>query len=140
MYTKESLERLKEEIDIIDLIEDDIDLIEEEYADLAYGSCPFCDSAEEHYDFVLSRDKGTYYCFNCHASGDPVSYLMLTRKMTFEEAVSWLSAAYDLSLEKIDPIEPKERLPDCPKCESYKRLVSIQVRVFNKIMAELETK
>ncbi len=51
--------------------------------------CPFHD--EKTPSFSVSRDKGLYYCFGCHASGGAIKFLMDHQRMTFQEAVEELA-------------------------------------------------
>ncbi len=51
--------------------------------------CPFHD--EKTPSFSVSRDKGLYYCFGCHASGGAIKFLMEHQRMTFQEAVEELA-------------------------------------------------
>ena len=51
--------------------------------------CPFHE--EKTPSFSVSRDKGLYYCFGCHASGGAIKFLMEHQRMTFQEAVEELA-------------------------------------------------
>ena len=51
--------------------------------------CPFHE--EKTPSFSVSSDKGLYYCFGCHASGNAIGFLMKHQRMTFPEAVEELA-------------------------------------------------
>lgn len=46
--------------------------------------------------------KGTFYCFGCAASGDIVSYIMDTKRISFREALRFLGGA---DLPAVDPAQ-----------------------------------
>src|SRR5690242_815439 len=49
------------------------------------GLCPF--HSEKTPSFTVHRDRQFFHCFGCHAGGDVFSFVMLTEKMPFPEAV-----------------------------------------------------
>jgi DNA primase len=49
------------------------------------GLCPF--HTEKTPSFTVHRDKQFFHCFGCHAGGDVFSFVMLTEKVPFPEAV-----------------------------------------------------
>src|SRR5436190_15329268 len=49
------------------------------------GLCPF--HSEKTPSFTVHRDKQFFHCFGCHAGGDVFSFVMLTEKLSFPEAV-----------------------------------------------------
>src|ERR1041385_9119286 len=49
------------------------------------GLCPF--HSEKTPSFTVHRDKQFFHCFGCHAGGDVFSFVMLSEKVPFPEAV-----------------------------------------------------
>jgi DNA primase len=52
------------------------------------GRCPFHD--DRHPSFVVYPATRSFYCFACRTSGDAISFLMKTEKLTFSEALNVL--------------------------------------------------
>ena len=59
--------------------------------------CPF--HSEKTASFTIHPDKGYYKCFGCGKGGDSVNYIMETERVTFPEAIDFLSSKYNLGLE-----------------------------------------
>ena len=64
----DSKERVKQAVDIVDLVGSHIQLRRQgrNYV----GLCPF--HGEKTPSFNVSREKGTYYCFGCKRGGDAI--------------------------------------------------------------------
>ena len=62
--------------------------------------CPFHD--EKTPSFSVSRDKGLYYCFGCHASGGAIKFLMDHQRMTFQEAVEELARLAGMEVPRLN--------------------------------------
>lgn len=98
LYTKESLERLRERIDLVDLLSGFIDL---KRAGASYkGLCPFHD--EKSPSFMIQKGDSHYHCFGCGAHGDAISFLMSHQKMNFSEAVESLAQRFSVPLELVE--------------------------------------
>jgi CHC2 zinc finger len=67
-----------------------VDVVKE-YVDLQpnnRGKCPF--HAYDTDSFAVSEEKGVFYCYACHESGDVLWFLIKKERMTFPEAVKYL--------------------------------------------------
>lgn len=53
------------------------------------GKCPFHD--EKTPSFFVDTQKNTFKCFGCGEQGDPIKFLMLAKKIKFQEAVNILN-------------------------------------------------
>lgn len=98
LFTKESLFELSKRVDLAQVILREVKgkTITMDYfiADL---DCPFC--SEHNSSMVIKGNK--YYCFNCEASGDAVTFLMTYKLMTFEKAIKYLAKMFDVEMETI---------------------------------------
>lgn len=107
MYTKESLERLKEKIDLISLISSHIAL---KAAGASYkGLCPFHD--EKSPSFTIRRGDTHYHCYGCGAHGDAIQFLMTHLQMSFQEAVDSLAERFQVVLDVVEQKENADMQP-----------------------------
>jgi DNA primase len=54
-----------------------------------FGLCPFHE--EKTPSFGVSRESGLFHCFGCGVGGDVIGFVCRSRKITFGEALEWLS-------------------------------------------------
>nr|NGY94195.1 DNA primase [Neochlamydia sp. AcF84] len=98
LFTKESLENLRQRIDLVDVLNAHLDL---KRAGAAYkGLCPFHD--EKNPSFMIQRGDTHYHCFGCGAHGDAIQFLMAHLKMSFSEAVESLAERFHVPLEVME--------------------------------------
>lgn len=84
MYFEEKMvEEIKNKNDIVDVISDYVEL--EKRGDSYLGKCPFHDS--QSVSFSVSPQKQTYYCSECGAGGNVITFIMEHNKCSFVEAV-----------------------------------------------------
>jgi len=62
------------------------------------GLSPF--SSEKTPSFYVHDDRGFYKCFSTQKSGDAITFLVETERLTFSEAVEKLARDYGLELPK----------------------------------------
>ncbi len=107
LYTKESLDRLRQSIDLVDVLSAHISL---QRAGASYKAlCPFHE--EKTPSFVVQRGDTHYHCFGCGAHGDAIAFLMSHVKMGFVEAIESLSERFQIPLEKVEQ-EAEEKGPN----------------------------
>lgn len=95
IFTKESLETLRQRIDLIDVLETHIDL---KRSGASYKAiCPFHD--EKSPSFMVTKGDAHYHCFGCGAHGDAITFLMTHLKMNFNDAVESLAQKFHVHLE-----------------------------------------
>jgi len=131
MYTKESIEKLKEKINIYDVLDDILELEDEPSYE-----CPFCES--EH--FLVDQLKDKCYCVDCKFHGDGIAMIMNVQKISFNEAIEILAKYYDFKLEKVAKKERKS-VEEILKSVFYSALPSLQDKskaVREKGLEELE--
>ncbi len=98
MFTKESLERLKEKIDLLEVVTAHIDL---KRAGAAHkGLCPF--HQEKSPSFMIQKGDTHYHCYGCGAHGDAIQFLMQHMNLGFVDAVEALAERFHVPLERQD--------------------------------------
>lgn len=70
------------------------------------GLSPF--SAEKTPSFYVHDDRGFYKCFSTQKSGDAITFLMETERLTFAESVEKLARDYGLELPTQSPAEQQQ--------------------------------
>lgn len=101
LYTKESLDLLRQRIDLPEVISAHIDL--KKAGSTFKALCPFHE--EKTPSFVVNRGDNHYHCFGCGAHGDAIAFLMNHLKMGFMEAVDSLAEKFGVVLERDDKVE-----------------------------------
>lgn len=98
VYTKKSLELLREKIDLIEVVSSYVNL---KPAGSSYkGVCPFHD--EKTPSFMIQKGESHYHCFGCGAHGDAIAFLMSYMKMSFVEAVDTLAERFQVPMEEVE--------------------------------------
>ncbi|MCB1112919.1 MAG: DNA primase [Chlamydiia bacterium] len=101
IYSKDSLETLRQRVDLIDVITPHVEM---KRAGAAYKACcPFHD--EKTPSFTIRRGDTHYHCFGCGAHGDAIQFLMSYSKMSFHEAVESLAQRFNVHLEVVEGSE-----------------------------------
>ncbi|MGM0440527.1 MAG: DNA primase [Chlamydiota bacterium] len=104
-YTKESLENLRQRIDLVEVLSSHIDL---KRAGAAYKAlCPFHD--EKTPSMIIRQGDTHYHCFGCGAHGDAIQFLMTFLQMSFVEAVESLAERFNVHLEQSSYREGERR-------------------------------
>ena len=70
------------------------------------GLSPF--SSEKTPSFYVHDDRGFYKCFSTQKSGDAITFLVETERLTFAEAVEKLARDYGLELPKQSAAEQQQ--------------------------------
>jgi DNA primase len=103
IYTKKSLELLRQRINLTDVVGAHIDL---KKSGATYKAlCPFHE--EKTPSFIINRGDEHYHCFGCAAHGDAIAFLMNYLKMGFIEAVESLAEKFGVALEHEEHQESK---------------------------------
>jgi len=95
MIKKESIENLKNHLDIVDVISQFIEL-KKSGANFK-ACCPF--HGENTPSFVVSPTKQIYHCFGCGVGGDSIKFLMEYEKLSYPESIEKLASMYNFSLD-----------------------------------------
>jgi len=106
LYTADSIERVKEAVDMVELVGSRTDL--RRVGARHTGLCPFHD--ERTPSFSVNAENRLYHCFGCGASGDAIRFVETAEGLDFKESVELLADRYGVELrrEREDP-EAEER-------------------------------
>jgi DNA primase len=105
-YTKESIERVKEAVDMVELVGARSDL--RRVGSRWTGLCPFHD--ERTPSFSVNAENKLYHCFGCQESGDAIGFVQATEALDFREAVESLAERYNIELkQEFEDPEAEER-------------------------------
>ncbi|AXH12960.1 DNA primase [Halarcobacter bivalviorum] len=94
MITKDSIENLKNHLDVVDVVSQFLEL-KKSGANFK-ACCPF--HGEDTPSFVVSPQKQIYHCFGCGAGGDSIKFVMEYEKLSYPEALEKLASMYNVSL------------------------------------------
>ena len=95
MITTSSIDNLKSNLDIIDVIGASLKL--EKNGANYKCLCPFHE--EDTPSFVVSPSKQIYHCFSCDVGGNAITFLMEFEKLSYPEALEKLADMYSVKLE-----------------------------------------
>lgn len=106
MTTSDAVSRIKQAVDILDLIGSVVSL--RRVGTRYVGLCPF--HREKTPSFQVDVAQGLFYCFGCGAGGDVITFAMRHWNLTFPEAVKALADRYHVPLpENIPGFSKKKR-------------------------------
>src|SRR4051812_2921232 len=107
LYTKDSIEQVKEAVDMVELVSGRSDL--RRVGSRWTGLCPFHE--ERTPSFSVNAENKLYHCFGCGASGDAIKFVEESDGLNFREAVEMLAERYrvELKQEQEDPEAEQRR-------------------------------
>ena len=107
LYTQDSIERVKEAVDMIELVGARSDL--RRVGSRWTGLCPFHD--ERTPSFSVNAENKLYHCFGCGESGDAIKFVQMTEGLDFKETIELLAERYNVELkrEQEDPEAEQRR-------------------------------
>lgn len=104
MITKQSLEHLKEQADIVTIISSYIEL--RRNGNSFSACCPFHN--EKTPSFVVSPARNSYHCYGCGVGGDCISFVMEYEHLNFNQSVEKIAEMLNFTLE-YDTKVPKKQ-------------------------------
>jgi len=104
MINKDSIENLKNHIDVVDTISQFLQL-KKSGANFK-ACCPF--HGESTPSFVVSPAKQIYHCFGCGVGGDSIKFVMEYEKLSYPEAVEKLASMNNFTLLYDDTQQKKQ--------------------------------
>ncbi|MEA2475042.1 MAG: primase [Thermoleophilaceae bacterium] len=107
LYTKDSIDRLKDAVDMVELVGARTDL--KRVGSKWSGLCPFHD--ERTPSFTVDAEHKLYHCFGCGEGGDAIRFVESTEGLDFRESVELLADRYRVELrrEQEDPKAEERR-------------------------------
>jgi DNA primase len=94
MIDNASIEQLKSQIDIVDIISNYLEI---KKAGANYkANCPF--HGEKTPSFVISPAKQIYHCFGCGVGGDAIKFVQEFEKINYPEALEKIASTMNFSL------------------------------------------
>ena len=94
MISQNSIDQLKNNLDIIDTVSNYIEL--KKTGANYKAPCPFHD--EKSPSFVVSPSKQIYHCFGCGAGGDSIKFVMEYEKLNYPESIEKLADLNNFTL------------------------------------------
>jgi DNA primase len=107
LYTKDSIDRVKDAVDMVELVGTRTDL--RRVGTRFTGLCPFHE--ERTPSFSVNAEHKLYHCFGCGASGDAIRFMQEAEGLDFKQAVESLAERYNVELkrEQEDPAAERRR-------------------------------
>ena len=132
LYTKESIEHVREAVDMVALVGSRTDL--KRSGSNWVGLCPFHD--ERTPSFSVNAEKKVYFCFGCNEKGDAIDFVRTTEALDFGEAVEFLADRYGVELkrEREDPEAEQRR----ERLERLRRLVERAAAYYQRYLWEAD--
>ena len=106
-FENELIEQIKDANDIVSVVSEHVAL--KKRGKNYWGCCPFHN--EKTPSFSVAPEKGFYYCFGCHASGNAIKFLMELEHLTFVEALERLANRANIPLPEAK-LSPEQRARD----------------------------
>jgi len=94
LIPEETLERIRDAADIVDVVSEHVQLGKK--GRNFFGLCPFHD--EKSPSFSVNPDRQIYHCFGCGVGGNVFRFIQEVDRVTFVEAVKYLSERTGISL------------------------------------------
>ncbi|MBC7792843.1 MAG: DNA primase, partial [Clostridia bacterium] len=105
MSLTEKIEAIRARVDVLRVVGGHVQLKKQGRSYV--GRCPF--HSEKSPSFSVSPDKGLYYCFGCHASGDIFKFVQELNGVDFRGAVQILAKQCGIEVEPETPEQQKRR-------------------------------
>ena len=104
MITPQTIEQIKNRLDIIDVVGEFVKL--KKRGSNYLGNCPFHN--EKTPSFTVSPAKELYKCFGCGKSGNTITFVMEHEKLSYVEALRWLATRYNIEIEETQVSEEQK--------------------------------
>ena len=105
MIDPKSIEKLKNQIDIVDIIEHFLPV--KKMGANYKCVCPFHD--DKNPSMSISQSKQIFHCFACKAGGDAIKFVMDYEKLTYPEAIERIASLVNFSLEYTNDKAPTQK-------------------------------
>lgn len=98
MIDKETVQRIKDAADIVEVVGDYVNLTRRGANYM--GLCPFHN--ERTPSFSVSPKRNFCYCFSCHKGGSPVNFIMEKEGVSYHDALLQLAKKYNIHVEETE--------------------------------------
>ena len=98
VISKDTIQQITSRIQIVEVVGEFVKL--KKRGTNYLGVCPFHN--EKSPSFTVSPSKEIYKCFGCGKSGNAISFIMEHEKLSYVEALKWLAAKYDVTVEETE--------------------------------------
>ncbi|MGE3261265.1 MAG: DNA primase [Bacteriovoracia bacterium] len=120
MASKEFIAKLKESIDIVQLVSETVQL--RRSGKYLTGLSPF--SKEKSPSFFVNPENQGFYCYSTNQGGDIITFIELTKGFSFREAIEFLAAKAGLQLDD-EKRTPEQLAQDRQAAEEKKQLLKL---------------
>lgn len=131
MITNESIDQLRDKLDIVEVIEKEVTL--KKRGAVYVGCCPFHDEATP--SFTVSPIKQIFKCFGCGTGGDSISFVMKKENIEFIPAIRVLASRYNHQLEEVEETA-EEKEASAKKADLWK-INEIAAGLFQEELLEM---
>lgn len=105
MISEETIQAIRDRVNIKDVIGERVKLTQK--GNRLVGLCPF--HKEKTPSFNVNEERGFYYCFGCHASGDSIKFVQETEGLSFLETIRELAQRTGIELEESRSADERKR-------------------------------
>ena len=103
MISDNTIQEIKERIDIVEVVGDFVDL---KKAGSSYKALsPF--TSEKTPSFFVSPSKQIFKCFSTGKGGDAIEFLKEVESMSYVEALKYLAEKYGVEIDEVDSYSPQ---------------------------------
>lgn len=131
-FDAELIEQIKDANDIVSVISEHMTL--KKKGRNYWGCCPFHN--EKTPSFSVNPEKGFFYCFGCHESGNAIGFLMKYDGLSFPEALERLANRAGIALPQRDLT--KEELHRQAHRESLYKVNALAATFFHNCLTQTE--
>lgn len=109
MIDNKTKDRVRDETDLVQLIEDITDSTMRVSGNIYKTFCPFPDHNERTPSFTVYPDESRYTCFGCGQHGDAIDFIREYKGMDFVSAVQFLGHRLNIEVQDTDNSNQKPR-------------------------------
>lgn len=104
--SKETIDRIQEEVSIIEVMEHYTKIVKKGYGGNAYtGFCPFHNDVRNP-SLSINADKKIFYCFTCNEAGNLFQFIQKIEGIGFADSVKLLGDRYNIPIIYDNPGDP----------------------------------
>lgn len=105
MIDRQTIERIKDTADIVDIVSEFVSL--KKVGANYRGLCPFHNDHTP--SFYVSPARRTCHCFVCGEGGDSVGFIMRHEQLTYPDALRWIARRYHIEIQEKELTEEQKR-------------------------------